>query len=131
MYMKTYYLYYLIDPNTNVVRYIGISYHPKIRLKEHLRGAKKKKTHKDKWLFRLLENNQEPILKIISESLNKKDILNKEINAISNFDNLTNSTTGGEYFTFSPEIIEKLKIKEKIILIIIINGLLNKKIGSH
>ena len=44
--MKTYYLYYLIDPNTNLVRYVGVTYRPKQRYKEHINSAKKEKNHK-------------------------------------------------------------------------------------
>jgi hypothetical protein len=107
--MKTYYLYYLIDPNTNEVRYIGITYRPTKRFNEHLLKAKNFKTHKDKWIMKLLDNNQKPIFKIVFESINKNEILEYEITHIANHKNLTNSTSGGDYFTFTPEVISKLK----------------------
>jgi hypothetical protein len=111
--MKTYYLYYLIDPNTNEVRYIGITYRPVKRYKEHLYYAIKAKTHKDKWILMLLNNNQKPILKIIYITNNRDEILEHEITHIANHKNLTNSTTGGDYFTFSLDTIEKLSNRNK------------------
>ena len=111
--MKTYYLYHLIDPNTNIVRYIGITYRPKIRYAEHLNGAKKLKTHKDRWIMKLLNNNQKPIFKIISETQDINEIFEREIKTIANIQDLTNSTTGGEYFMFTLGVINKLKEKRK------------------
>jgi predicted GIY-YIG superfamily endonuclease len=111
--VKIYYLYYLIDPNTNIVRYVGITYRPKQRYSEHINSAKKLKNHKANWINLLLLNNQKPIFKIIVESQNKEEIIKYEISHIENNNNLTNSTTGGEYFTFTPDIINKLKEKNK------------------
>lgn len=111
--MKTYYLYYLLDPNTDIVRYVGITYRPKTRFNEHLNKAKKLKTHKDKWIMKLLNNNQKPIFKIVSETQDIYEIFEREINAIANVRDLTNSTTGGEYFTFTSEVINKLKEKRQ------------------
>ncbi|MFA5207373.1 MAG: GIY-YIG nuclease family protein [Candidatus Paceibacterota bacterium] len=111
--MKTYYLYYLIDPDTNVVRYVGITYRPEQRYKEHLTDAKELKTHKDNWINKLLINNKKPIFKIILQTQNKDEILEYEIKHITDNNDLTNSTTGGEYFTFTPDVINKLKEKNK------------------
>lgn len=106
--MRTYYLYYLIDPNTNLVRYIGITYRPKQRYKEHINDAKKLKNHKANWINSLLIKNQKPIFKIVCETQDKNEILKHEIKHITNNQNLTNSTSGGEYFTFTPDIIKKM-----------------------
>jgi predicted GIY-YIG superfamily endonuclease len=111
--MKTYYLYYLIDPNSNEVRYVGITYRPKKRLNEHIYESLKLKTHKDKWINKLLNNGQKPIFKIVLETNNKDEILQHEINNISELTNLTNSTSGGEYFTFTPDVINKIKEKNR------------------
>ena len=113
MYMKTYYLYYLIDPNTNLVRYVGVTYRPKQRYKEHINSAKKEKNHKANWINSLLRNNQKPVFKIIFETQDKNEILEYEIKHITDNQNLTNSTSGGEYFNFTPEVIEKLKERNK------------------
>ena len=95
MYMKTYYLYYLIDPNTNLVRYVGVTYRQKQRYKEHINSAKKEKNHKANWINSLLRNNQKPVFKIIFETQDKNEILEYEIKHITDNQNLTNSTSGG------------------------------------
>lgn len=107
--MKKYYGYHLIDPNTNEVRYIGITCRPNKRFKEHIYSAKRKKSHKDKWILKLLENNRLPIQKIVYESFSKDDVLKFEKESILKYENLTNSTDGGDYFTFTPDVIEKMK----------------------
>lgn len=107
--MKTYYLYHLIDPNDNVVRYVGISYQPKRRYAEHLNGSKKLKTHKDCWIAKLLNDNQKPIMLIILETQDKEEIFKFEIEHIAKYDNLTNLTNGGEYYTYKQEVIDKIK----------------------
>lgn len=99
----------MIDPDTNIVRYIGVSYHPNRRLSEHIRISSKLKTHKDRWIHNLLIKNKKPIMKIIQETSSKEEVLKYEIEHIAMYENLTNSTSGGDYFTFTPEIIEKLK----------------------
>ena len=111
--MKTYYLYHLIDPNTQIVRYIGVTYRPRARFLEHLKGAKKLRTHKDRWILGLLNDNQKPIFKIVRETPDKDQVLKFEIDSIANVRDLTNSTTGGEYFTFTPEVIQKLRAKRQ------------------
>lgn len=108
-----YYLYYLLDPNTDIVRYIGITNNPDRRLKEHIRDCKKSNSHKDNWLKSLLENNQIPIQKIIAETKTKKEVIELEISHIQQFTGLTNSTTGGEYFTFDEKVLLKLREKNK------------------
>ena len=65
--MKKYYGYHLIDPNTNEVRYIGITYRPDKRFNEHIQSAKRKKSHRDNWILKLINNNQLPTFKIVYE----------------------------------------------------------------
>jgi hypothetical protein len=111
--MRTYYLYYLIDPNNDTIRYVGVTFRPKLRYQEHLNCACKLKSHKDRWINNLLKNNQKPIFKIVSEASTKEEILNREIESIKELQNLTNSTTGGEYFHYTPDVINKIKKNNK------------------
>lgn len=113
MCMKTYYLYHLIDPNTNLVRYVGITCRPKQRYKEHVNSAKKLRNHKANWINTLTQNTQKPIFKIVAESQDKEEIIKYEIQSILEIQNLTNSTTGGEYFTFTTDVIIKLRERNK------------------
>lgn len=61
--MQQVYIYILIDPNTNYVRYVGKSINPERRLKDHIYN--KKKTHCSYWIQSLGKDKQEPILIII------------------------------------------------------------------
>lgn len=65
--MSKTFIYALIDPNTNQVRYVGKSDNPEKRLSRHLGFFEPKSTHKQNWLKSLMENHQEPILKILEE----------------------------------------------------------------
>jgi hypothetical protein len=56
------FIYALINPNTNIVRYIGKTKNTlRKRLSQHIHSSKYKKekiTHKENWIRKLLENNQ-------------------------------------------------------------------------
>lgn len=96
-----YYLYTLKDPITLDIRYVGFTKRPKTRIWEHIRDAKKGvKTHKSKWISKLLNESLIPILEIVIEKENRDDIVIEEINLIRNLKNkntpLTNHTDGGD-----------------------------------
>lgn len=96
-----YYVYSLIDPFTNKIRYIGKSHDPHKRLIHHLQwSALKSKTHKNIWIKSLLKRNSQPVLKIIAKTNTYKNIDRLEKKYISLFKNkgynLTNGTTGGD-----------------------------------
>lgn len=59
------YIYVLIDPTNEMVRYVGKSDNIDIRLKEHIRKVKIANTHKNNWILSLLKNDLKPIIKII------------------------------------------------------------------
>lgn len=66
--MKTTYIYALIDPNTDEIRYIGKSNNPKARYAVHISLNKNDTNkHKKRWIRGLLKSNQEPILKILEK----------------------------------------------------------------
>lgn len=61
-------IYILIDPDTKLIRYVGKTIlKPKYRLNQHINDSKKKKTHKDRWINKLLKNKKIPIIKIIDK----------------------------------------------------------------
>lgn len=64
------YIYCLIDPISNNVRYIGKSNNPEIRFKYHL--YEKGNTHKINWINYLKEKNLKPVLEII-DCVNNKE----------------------------------------------------------
>ena len=62
--MKTY-IYTLSDDLG--IRYVGKSNNPESRLKIHLKECKKKRTHKENWIFSLKQDGKLPILEILDE----------------------------------------------------------------
>jgi group I intron endonuclease len=92
------YIYGLIDPRNNKIRYIGWCINPSGRLKSHLMSSQlKRNTHKINWIKQLLSINLKPILEIL-EIVSITDYAIKEQWWIKIFgrENLTNSTDGGE-----------------------------------
>lgn len=70
--MKTTFIYALIDPRGNQVKYIGKANNPKQRLIDHLSEARVCKNHgtlKVNWIKSLLDKNLKPKVEIIDEVL--------------------------------------------------------------
>lgn len=109
---KVVYIYALIDPNTQEIRYIGRSLNPLLRLNKHLYNAKnikKNSTHCYCWIKGLLDNDQIPILQILEE-VTEENWGEKEQYWINQFTNLTNMIDGGKFCPMLiPEVIEKMK----------------------
>lgn len=114
------YIYQLIDPKNNEVRYIGKTVQdPKYRLYSHISVSKtgRKKDHTHSWIKSLLKINKMPIIKVIEETFD----INREIYWINYYTrngfNLTNHTVGGEQGTLgatwkvSKDKLEKYKYK--------------------
>lgn len=101
--MNTTFIYVLIDPNTNLVRYVGKSNNPKRRYYKHCYRSKKN-THKVNWINSLLDENKKPVLNIIDE-VPVNDWIFWESYWISQLKiwgfNLTNHTGGGDGATFA------------------------------
>ena len=66
------FIYYLICPLTNEVKYVGKSKDPKKRYKQHINKLDKQETPKKKWLEILFEKKLLPIMKIVEEVENGK-----------------------------------------------------------
>jgi|SRR6266571_3174639 len=61
----TYYVYALIDPRDQTIRYIGMSRQPKLRLIEHRHFKQHRQRHD--WMAELQQQQLEPIIHIIEE----------------------------------------------------------------
>jgi len=66
------YIYILIDPFDNNIRYVGQSSNIERRLKDHINTSTNKnsysyRTHKSCWIRRVIRNGQIPIVKIVEE----------------------------------------------------------------
>lgn len=64
---RTWYIYALVDPRTDEVRYVGWTLHPKKRLIEHVSKAKRgpRYGHVGNWIKQLLALELRPILQIL------------------------------------------------------------------
>jgi group I intron endonuclease len=93
------YIYGLIDPTTNQIRYIGKSLNPKSRLRRHIADRNLYDSHKDRWLRKLIESNIRPELIIIDKVL-ENEWQFWEVHYINYFKFigcfLTNGTNGGD-----------------------------------
>lgn len=97
--METTFIYTLIDPNTNEIRYIGKSNTPRKRLYDHINECNtNKKSHKISWIKTLLDKGKRPTIEIIDEIYTTEWEFWEQY-WISQFKtwgfNLTNITAGG------------------------------------
>ena len=96
---RNYYLYTLNDPTTNEIRYVGITCNMKKRLKYHI--ADKANTKKTRWIKSLIDNKLVPTINELKTTNNVREVIQWEIDTIAEYSkiyNLTNSTSGGEYY---------------------------------
>lgn len=58
-------VYHLVDPRTNVVRYIGKTASPKSRLRAHIQEAREaQNTEKKRWIAELMAAGLQPVMVI-------------------------------------------------------------------
>lgn len=94
-----YTIYKLIDPETNEVRYIGLTFNTlKQRLKSHY--SEKSKSHKSNWVQKLRSRGLKPIIESIESDISSYDeVCEREIYWIDKLKNeghsLTNMASGG------------------------------------
>jgi hypothetical protein len=95
----TVYIYALVDPRTDTVRYIGKSVEPEQRFYSHLWAAKKteKQFRVLRWIRTLLSQSVEPVMWIIEETTPElwEERERYWISHYGGFENLTNLTEGG------------------------------------
>lgn len=101
--MKHTYIYILIDPTTNQVRYIGKTNNPVERYKNHKNRCRDKNTHKRRWINKLRLQNLYPEIEVIDKvPIDKWRYWEKFWIAYYKFlgCDLTNYTSGGDGLTF-------------------------------
>jgi hypothetical protein len=129
------YIYALLDPLTEEVRYIGKTVKPKTRLYSHLIESKNLKlsNHRLNWIRKLTSNNYKPIFKILKIcKLSEFEFYEESFIKKYDFNILTNSDrTGQGNKGRKRSIIDKQSVKlSKIVFMYNINGELIKKFKS-
>lgn len=98
--MRTYYLYGLRDlAVSKYPKYIGITNNPKERLRKHL--LDKADTPKTEWIRKTKELGHKINMVILKKTSKVQEVIEWEIKAIAKYKdiwNLTNYTSGGEYY---------------------------------
>lgn len=104
------YIYALLDPNTDEVRYVGKTNDIERRYREHLNIKKHPKSnHKNCWVKSLMNQGLKPSIIVLEESTNN-NWQEREKYWITVYSNLTNGTTGGDGgFVMSEEALLKMK----------------------
>lgn len=112
------YIYALLDPITDEVRYIGKTVNPKYRLQQHIHESKTINNHRGNWIKSLLREDKKPILKILKICpLSDFEKYETEYIKFYKSNNLTNSDESGQGNTGRKrEIIEGAmeKISKKV-----------------
>ena len=73
-----YFIYGLIDPDDNDIKYVGQTKDIKARIKTHIKESYKLNTSKDKWIYSLLIEGKTPKYKILETNINCDQVLNME-----------------------------------------------------
>ena len=94
-------LYFLKDPESKEIRYVGITKKKLYkRLSEHIGKSKKASCHRHHWINSLSRRNLKPLIELFLESQSREFIVSCEIFLIKELRELgfclVNSTSGGE-----------------------------------
>lgn len=81
--MKKYYVYYLIDPISKDVKYVGASSNPRSRYKQHITKLDKGKTEKRAWIEGLISKGLRPEIEIVETADNSVDAREMEQNHVT------------------------------------------------
>jgi hypothetical protein len=122
--MKTY-IYILIDPITNCIRYVGKANNPKQRYRAHKNKCRDKNTYKRNWINSLQRKQLQPEIEILEEVLVSEwkywEKFYIEYFTFLGF-SLTNCLEGGEGLTFGNKTSFKKGNKAKAVLAIDANN---------
>lgn len=113
---KWHYIYLLIDPRSDEVRYVGMSHNPGARLLGHIGESRRRNTHKHAWIRSLAKLGLTPRQEILDAVPHGTDWQTVERAYIAGAKEagyrLTNLTAGGEgVVELDPEVKERIRQK--------------------
>ena len=107
------YIYGLVDPRDNSIRYIGKTVYPKNRLSGHINESNKFNHHRSKWIRSLLKLNLKPKLLVLKICpLSEFEKYETEYIKLYQSKKLTNSDETGQGSTGRKRIIIENSIKK-------------------
>ena len=97
---KRYYVYYLTDPTTSRVRYVGCSCRPSARFDFHLKANEKDMSHRARWIRTLHAQGLQPGVSLKCVLQSEAEMFRVEMALIARLhadgEPLTNMTDGGD-----------------------------------
>lgn len=114
-YRDVWYVYILIDPRTDLVRYVGITSNPPMRLRGHVSDSKlRETTHKSRWIRQLLAKSLRPVMEIVESGIGDQWAAaeTKWVQKYWASGNLTNQTMGGDKGPFF--VSEETRLKHSV-----------------
>lgn len=126
------YIYTLIDPETNKVRYVGKTINPKNRLRGHITESRRTNNYRCNWIRGLMKRGLTPIFNIL-EICPLQNFEEREAYHISlyDFNQLTNSDERGQgNKNRRREIVENAKYRNKKVYQYDLNGIFIKEYKS-
>ena len=93
------FIYVLIDPRSQAVRYVGWTINPDLRLRQHIWPTARDRTHKANWIRQLRAIGLKPIMQVIDSGQGEgwPDVERRHIAAYRAAGaDLTNMTSGGD-----------------------------------
>jgi len=113
------YVYVLIDPFTDAIRYVGVTRRSlETRLQDHIKGSNYASTHKDSWILSLKSKNSIPIIKELEvcTEYNWQEREQYYISLARNFGfKLCNHTAGGDAVWVESKIVYQYDLKGNFI----------------
>lgn len=97
---RIWYIYALIDPRTDEVRYVGVTVNTTQRLADHIKASAYETTHKAHWIKQLLVLGLRPVMQILEQGIGHEASTEAERRWVAHYRAegaaLTNHTDGGD-----------------------------------
>jgi hypothetical protein len=115
---QTVFIYALLDPRTNEIRYIGKTTNTEARMRRHLRNSELiKPLHRSRWIKSLVDNGHVPVMRVLEtvESQNWQEAERRWISKCRDEGcRLVNMTPGGDGGTLPEWISDSTREKMRL-----------------